>query len=657
MQLIHNLGILSVKKEEDGNAGFLLTNKKGSYCSFPGTQNSRYNGLFLFDEAAMRMFKFIESIEVIGNETLTAFRNGFYFTERANNKVVESFFMPSGFNSLIYELSKDNEFNVILDCKESYDNRTFGRYYEIFEEDGCIIIKFTKKTDKREDKAEGQGEFSLHLAIKSDKMIYKKNDAWIERSYPLDAQRNSPPNLRYAYNALRMKGSKFVFSMARKKGDAVKECCYVFANLENIKAKEKENFFGLLMKNSIRNVVSGSKPSNDVKIAYVCCANALNSLVVNSKKSCGVLAGLPWFFQFWARDSLVSLKACSNIDREFSEKLLFRFLQAVESDGRLQNFQASPKESRLGSADAAGWLFLRCNDAVERINRNKSIINSVKKSISSIKENGNASPRICEYIKKCNAAVAKREDGYHRVIYEIESSLERCLHGLLKYHAKDGFEVNTSNETWMDAGFGTDTRSGARIEIQAFRLNMYRLMFELTQNHKYKALENVLKNKVRKEFWNGKMLADGLDDFTIRPNIFIAYYAYPELLSREEWEVCFENALKALWLDWGGLSTIDKSSPLYVELSTGEDKRSYHRGDSWFWLNNLAAICMHRLNKAKFQKYIRKIIEASTEEILWKGCIGCHAELSDAKELSSKGCWSQAWSNAMFMEMVEEFNS
>jgi len=92
---------------------------------------------------------------------------------------------------------------------------------------------------------------------------------------------------------------------------------------------------------------------------------------------------------------------------------------------------------------------------------------------------------------------------------------------------------------------------------------------------------------------------------------------------------------------------------LFTNESTGENIKSYHRGDSWFWINNLAALVLNRINKNKFQKYIKKIIEASTEDILWKGCIGCHAELSDAKELTSKGCFNQAWSNAMFIEMVD----
>ncbi|MBI4244315.1 MAG: hypothetical protein HY606_09525 [Planctomycetes bacterium] len=148
------------------------------------------------------------------------------------------------------------------------------------------------------------------------------------------------------------------------------------------------------------------------------------------------------------------------------------------------------------------------------------------------------------------------------------------------------------------------------------------------------------------------MLADGLGDFTIRPNIFITAYVYPELLTPKEWEECFDNSLKNLWLDWGGLATIDRNNSLFTNESTGEDIKSYHRGDSWFWLNNLSALTLNRISKIKFNRNIKKIISSSTEEILWKGCIGCHSELSSAKELTSKGCFNQAWSNAMYIELI-----
>ena len=622
MNVIHNLGILTIKKDIKENVGFLLTNKKGSYCSFFNAPTSRYQGLFYFDEKTMDMYKFIENIEIVTHNDVDYLKNGFYFAERKKDAVIESFLMPINSNSLIYELDFENEIDLILDCRNSYDNREWGRCYDILEEHGCIVIKFTKKTDRREDSSDGTEEFALYLAIKSDNNVYEKNDRWIERQYYFDEQRSSLPFRRYVYNALRLKGSIFTFSMSIDKIDAIKECEYIFNNLHEIKNNEKEFFFNLLKNESIKKIITNEKINKEIKIAYINTFNSLNNLIVNTKNtsivsefaknkshshSSGLMAGLPWFFQFWARDTLISFKAVSKLNEEFAKRLFFRYLNIINEDGRLPNLAGSHKSINLGNADAHGWLFFRCAGIVDRINKNKEVINSIKKSVNLIKNNKNSSSmRTKEYLKKCNLLMQKKENEHHKIIYEIESSLEKSLNNLFKFHTKDEFETNEKLETWMDTEFENDDRKGIRIEIQALRLNMYKLMFELTQNQKYKIIENLLRNKVRENFWNGKILADGLNDFTIRPNIFIAAYVYPELLANKEWETCFNNSQKSLWLDWGGLSTIDKSNPLFTSESTGENKKSYHRGDSWFWINNMAAIQLNKINKNKFNKQIKK---------------------------------------------------
>ncbi len=638
MEVVHDTGSLSIRKNVADNAGFLLTNKKGSYCSFFNGHSSRYHGLFYFDEKEMSMYKFIESIEVGGCGKLISLKNYFYFAERRKEKISESFLMPKNSNSLMYWLSAEKEIDVVLDCKRSYDCREWGRNYEIFREKGCIVVKFTKKTDKREGEIDGALEFVLYLAIKGNKSAYEINGRWIEREYHADEERNSPPFKRHAYNALRLKGSKFVFSMSKNKSGAIRECADVFSRMDILKIQEKQDFLGFLKNKSIKKVMRNEKISSEIKVSYISALNSLNNLAVCGKGCKGIFAGLPWFFQFWARDSLVSLKSLSKI--KDVKPIIFGYLDKIGDDGRLKG------------ADSHGWLFLRCQELAEKISRDKKAINSIKEELKIFNVGKNKS--FYSKTAKLGSLISKKENEYQSILYEIESALEKSLSALLKYHTSDNFEVNGPKETWMDTEFGGDGRKGMRIEIQALRLNMYALMYGLSQNHNYRALENILKIKVRQEFFNGKVVADGLCDFTIRPNIFIAAYAYPEFLSQEEWETCFSNALKSIWLEWGGLSTIDKSSPLYSGEHTGENAKSYHRGDSWFWINNLAALVLSRTNKDRFKSEIKKIAQASTEEILWKGCVGCHSELSDAKELSGKGCFSQAWSSAMYLEMIDE---
>jgi glycogen debranching enzyme len=278
----------------------------------------------------------------------------------------------------------------------------------------------------------------------------------------------------------------------------------------------------------------------------------------------------------------------------------------------------------------------------------------------------------------------------HHSEFSIKKPLEAAIEGLLDKHTnKEGFAVNGPGETWMDAIYKGDDRSGVRLEVQVLRLNMYRLAYELTQKRDYKKLEKGLKEKVRDSFWTGDYLQDGKEDSTIRPNIFLAYYLYPKLLSEKQWKSCFDTALKHLWCDWGksrnipeenrgtpqnysakfcdqvprssaplgGLATIDKNHPLFCPEHTGENPKSYHRGDSWFWLNNLAAISMLRLDSEHYKGYIRKIINASVLDLFGGQIPGHSSELSSASSFSPAGSPCQAWSEATLIELIDELQS
>jgi len=188
---------------------------------------------------------------------------------------------------------------------------------------------------------------------------------------------------------------------------------------------------------------------------------------------------------------------------------------------------------------------------------------------------------------------------------------------------------------------------------------------ELNAEH----LEQETKKLVRDKFFkdvDGKMyLNDGYDcslHDVVRPNIFLAYYIYPDLLTQKEWlEVC-DNVLPKLWCEWelgegvkgGGLSTIDKTHSLYQPYYTGIDNKSYHRGDSWFWINNIAAISMYRLDKEKYKDHIFKIINSSSQDILYWGFVGYSSELASSGWFKSGGCLCQTWSIATFIELMHE---
>lgn len=297
------------------------------------------------------------------------------------------------------------------------------------------------------------------------------------------------------------------------------------------------------------------------------------------------------------------------------KKMLFKYLNIINEEGLLPN-RSPPTE--LAAIDSVGWLFKRVHDFIFAIDN----MGITKKFLSS-KEKKQITNILKETIEKL---ITSRSEGW---LFESKAQ-----------------------ETWMDTSFKKDDRSGFRIEIQALILFMFKLYRKLVgEQHEFEA---DFRKSVIQKFWDGHILHDGVNDNTVRPNLFIAAYIYPELLSREEWSKCFETALLRLWLEWGGLSSIDKYSKLFTPDHTGQNVKSYHRGDSWFWINNLAALVMHRVDKVKFKRYIDAIIKASVEEMLYKGITGFQSELSSASELKSEGCLAQTWSNAMFVELIDE---
>lgn len=303
---------------------------------------------------------------------------------------------------------------------------------------------------------------------------------------------------------------------------------------------------------------------------------ALDSLT-QSFSSSGIFSGLSRHFII-SRDELISVKALFLLgEQNLVQNILFRQLRSLQPDGWLPD--------AYKSADASCWLFLRLFEFMKKINNTDRLL--------------------------------------------VEEKLVDVIDKMLDRHSKNNLAWNHPDYSLL---FGKPVRSHAVIEMQAFRLMMYKFAHELTKNNLYQNYEDHLRLQVRELFWNGKMLADGLADFTPRPSIFLAAYIYPQLLSCEEWKTSFRNALDSLWLDWGGIASIDK------QLDS----------DSRFWINNIAAIVMHRVDKKSFKTYIDKIYSASKEDLLWKGCVGMPSESRDSGDVAS------ALSAATFIELSDE---
>ncbi len=564
------------------SASALLANRRGGFAWFGTHPESRYQGVFF--RIGNYVFKTVADIAV--GEPLHGLTSMLWGVQRDYATMSQRLTMPYGKNALLVEFSSASRADLLLDCKLIDDNREWGRNYEVSQEKGCVVIKFQKRNDPRDDNSSFNIEYYLFVAVAGNNLGFVPLAKWVEHNYPFDEHRKSTPYSRWVYNAGTISAQRFAIAAGRTKKEAVAE------------ARRVLNSRMLLIHRQMKEIFQPKTPMpKKISLAYQCACTALDSLSVGDE---GVYAGIPWFYQFWLRDEAVSCNALRMIGRNrLAKNILKRHIGSLSS----KSLPAAFSGYCLDTIDGPGWLGLRYQQ--------NSDLFSKKEQVFMVKKLRNA----------FNALKAMMQN--------------ELVH-------------NGPLETWMDTSVdGRDTREGARIEIQALMLALARALGE-------KEFEKDLVQRVRETFWDGSMLHDGLNDPTIRPNVFIAAYAYPWLLSREQWEKCFDTVLPRLWLSWGGLSSIDTSHELFTDHYTGQDNVSYHRGDSWFWLNNLAALVLYRSNAAKYKKYIEQIVEASSHEILELGAIGHHAELSSARALSSRGCVSQAWSSAMFIELCNE---
>lgn len=317
----------------------------------------------------------------------------------------------------------------------------------------------------------------------------------------------------------------------------------------------------------------------------------------------GICAGHPWFYQPWSRDEVISV-----------EPLIRRGYHARAAEALrkyLEPHHAAKEDGSLASADAVGWLAKRYHQLFNERPKNPVF----------------DAPRVYSFFKE----IVER------------SNVPKLVH-------------NKALETWMDTqGSTDDTRSGVRVEIQFGYLAILRLLHVLGEHLDKPTLGSTYsayKKRVRDALLNDDILIDGVGDDTVRPNVFLAWYLARQALHKEEWEATFDSVLRSCWQDWGGLSSISKNHALYKGTHTGVDNESYHRGDSWYYVNNIAAIALWKTNRQRYLKYVEKIRSASLEDYFYLGAIGACSEISSAEQQESFGCFSQAWSYSTLDELL-----
>lgn len=594
MICVHRIGAYAVQKEIEKNPQMLLTNTKGGFFYWQDDPASRYHGFFVREGGVM--LKTIAGLKLGVRLPAKRVTNRFSsFEVERQGGIRELFFLDPDSNSLVWQANEAITLSVLLDGKEMFDNSEMGRFYEVTAEEGCVVVEFIK----REDGSLGRRFFLAIAGIGGSRA--KKE--WVREQYEFDKDRNDPPLERYVFHAADLQGKKFVFSVAPQKDMAIETAKRIYDNAEKIKRSldaEVERFahtYGEITKDE------------EIRAAYLAAKHSLHHMEVKDewKNSEGIYAGIPWFAQFWLRDFTI---ASGQLAQNVARASYARYLDHWITQGTIHGYDAP---GTLAYADTEG-LFFACAARLMR------------------------------------AGALEGED-----LRKTSELLVSFLGKELPARIQDGLVHNGSKETWMDTEYRGSGRQGARIEIQALTLAMFRFARQLTGDKTYLLKEAELLRAVRAAFWDGTALADGAGDATQRPNIFLAYQFYPDLLLRHEWEKAFVSALDALWLPWGGIASIAKKHPFFCGADRGceDPNQSYHHGDAWFFVNNYAAASLYEVNAEKFQPYVDALLAASTNDILWEGALGHHSEVSSADHYVSRGCRAQSWSAASYCDAID----
>lgn len=582
--MISKITITGVQFSKEGEHAALLTDRKGGY--FLQGLSSRYGGWYIGSEHGP--IKVIDQLRINAGPT-----QRIVFKDLIEDVFTEgslSVRYHALYPALIVKNTTGFAVELFFDVRHTYSQPEWNHKYSRLEEEGITYVHY--ENEQRLPTKHGD----LWIAIWGQLTI-EHQDRWEKQEYLFDRGRGSFPDNRFCYTQAKIKGTSFFIAAHED-----------LEELKNI-ARKVNQFPDMRYEKNGPN--RGVYPS-----LMECATHALLSFQDTNKG--GLVAGLPWFFQRWLRDEMISLGGLMRAGHlDEAAHYLHTWISYFSEHHKLPNMLPVTSST---TSDGPAWLCFRLASLLT----------------------------ICKEHK--TYAVVGGEKAFNNLLKSLEQLVLFCQESRDKrglYHSKRG-------ESWMDAPVPGDDRDGALIEIQTLWAGTFSLLQQITLDKRYGVLELELHTLILNNFYNGTLLADRAEDYTIRSNIFLAYYSYPKLLHYAEWKQCFITSIPRLWASWGGITTIDTLHTLFKEHSTGENKNSYHRGDSWFWINAYAAKSLFALDPHYFRAEIAALVNNCITHHLFGPIMGYGPELRGAQDPVCLGSPAQTWSSGTLIELLSD---
>ncbi|AZQ61653.1 hypothetical protein EI427_05225 [Flammeovirga pectinis] len=354
--------------------------------------------------------------------------------------------------------------------------------------------------------------------------------------------------------------------------------------------------------------------------------------MVTHQRGYGIYAGIPWFNEYWGRDTFISLPGGTLVlgETEVAKKILLSFSKVQDKKSGSKYYGRIPNIVKMES------LNYHTTDGTPRF----------------IFE-------LLDYIQY---------SGDKSLIKEVYPTVKRSIDGALKnWVNKKGYLTHEDADTWMDARREGDhapysPRGSYANDIQAlwFKQLNAAIYFAKETNHitdmkRWQKIANKVQDNFNKDFFDTEhaYMADRIDhddqpDFQFRPNqLFAMDFMTDDVekmkLTREIWE--------HLVYPWGvaSLSQEDPNfHPYHLAWEHYHKDAAYHNGTIWQWNNGYA---MQRMIESGQRDIAFQLFENMNTQSLDMGAVGSMNENADAFPQPGKdypnltGTYMQAWSN------------
>ncbi|MFW5866067.1 MAG: amylo-alpha-1,6-glucosidase, partial [Nanoarchaeota archaeon] len=442
------------KHVSTGPPAGLLTDGNGGY--FAIHPDLSFRGWFRFDRSDWDMQKILDSITPLDEGECIATRQMFYGLKREFSSGARDAFHLYG-RSLLYECFDFNgRVKLSLDHRKAYEGSRFGRHYEIDVYGSTVRITFLQHSE------DGSVEYESHLIIRGARDAEVLGQ-WRKEEYVVDRDRGARSEY-WVYDALTFIPSRHVIFSSSSTD-------YEARTVVDVAYHHSEEIISTLHTKALHRLPDVSSfGDRKTQAALLCASDSLLSLTQNildgpHDVEKGIFAGLPWFFQIWSRDELISLgglialASVNDDDALWSDciSIVDRHMSSLLDDGLLPNRHP---ESKLPSADAIGWLAHRTNVLIDNLRKHKKLFefcsvdmlvswhSTLSHAISLIKEHHGGTGQF-----------SRSRSGSHACLFS-----------------------NGAGQTWMDTIVeGDDGRPGFRIEIQALMLSLYDAVLSLSR--------------------------------------------------------------------------------------------------------------------------------------------------------------------------------